>query len=63
MPVFIIIAKIFASLMIFGGLLGSAFYVYVAFKSPIHGKIIQSVSGLIILALCAYGFYFVWFLL
>lgn len=61
MTILIILAKIFITLMIIGGLLGGAFYSYIAFKSPTHGKTIQIISGVVILALCAYGFYFVWF--
>lgn len=63
MSILIILAKIFFTLIIIGGLLGGAFYIYIAFKSPTYGTTIQTISGVVILALCAYGFYFVWFAL
>ncbi len=61
MSILVILGKIFVTLMIIGGLIGGAFYIVTAIKSPTHGKTIQSISGVIVLALCVYGFYFVWF--
>jgi len=61
MSILIIVAKIFVSLMIFGGVLGGIFYIYLAYKRPTHGTVVQVIAGVTILVPCVYGFYYLWF--
>jgi len=61
MSILIILTKIFATLMLFGGVLGGVFYIYLAYKSPTYGTVVQVIAGVIILVPCVYGFYYLWF--
>jgi len=60
MDILIIIAKIFATLVLVGAALGGVLYIYFAFKRPTHGTVLQTIAGAIVLRLSLYGFYSVW---
>jgi len=62
MSVLIIIAKIFATIFITGGILGGFLYIWFARHKPTHDTTVETIAGIIVLALCIYLMYFVWFI-
>jgi hypothetical protein len=62
MPFLIILAKIFLTMMTSAGILAGVFYIYLATKAPGYGKKVQTVAGTMVISLCVYASYFVWFL-
>ena len=61
MDILILIAKIFATLVLIGTALGGVVYIYFAFKKPTYGTVVQTISGAIVFGLSLYGFYYLWF--
>lgn len=60
MSTLIIIAKIFGTLIMTGGVLGGILYIWMARQKPIHGTAVETIAGIIVLALSVYGMYYLW---
>jgi len=60
MSFLIIIAKVFATISLVGGVLGGVFYIWAAKHNPVHGKTVERIAGTLVLGLCIYGIYYLW---
>ena len=61
MSVLFFILKIFITIALTGGILGGIFQIWLAQKKPDYGTIVGTIAGVIVLVLCLYGVYYVWF--
>jgi len=60
MSILIIIAKVFATITLLGGVLGGVFYIWAARHNPVYGKTVERIAGALVLGLCIYAMYYVW---
>ena len=61
MSILIVIVKILGTIVLLGGILGGILYIWMARQSPVRGTAVETIAGIIVLALTFYGMYFLWF--
>ena len=61
MSVLYTIVKVFISIVLIGGMLGGFFQIWLAYKKPTYGIILDVITGVIVFTLCVCFMYYIWF--